>query len=237
MPIINVKNLSAYYENRKVFENVNFIVSEGDYLCIIGENGSGKTTLMKTLLGMNIKHTGTVEFNGFTKKEIGWLPQKTQHQKDFPASVKEVVMSGFAGRGIIGAFYNKETKRQAIKNMQILDIADIAESSFGELSGGQQQKVLLCRALCAAKKVLLLDEPVTGLDPLVTDELYHLIFDLNKEKGITVITVSHDIAASVKYASKILHLGKGEIRFYGKTGDYVNSEIGVHFTGRCCEHV
>lgn len=219
MPIINVKNLSAYYENRKVFENVNFTVSEGDYLCIIGENGSGKTTLMKTLLGMNIKHNGTVEFNGFTKKEIGWLPQKTQHQKDFPASVKEVVMSGFAGRGITGAFYNKETKRQAIKNMQILDIADIAESSFGELSGGQQQKVLLCRALCAAKKVLLLDEPVTGLDTVSSEEMYALIKKLN-DAGMAIIMISHDINRAISEAKHILSLTDNGF-FFGTDSEYI----------------
>ena len=175
MSLIEVKNLSAFYENRKVFENVAFTVEKGDYLCIIGENGSGKTTLMKTVLGMKIKHTGHIEFKGFTKREIGWLPQKTQTQKDFPASVKEVVMSGFAGRGILGINYNKALKDKATLNMKLLDIFSIAEKSFSELSGGQQQKVLLCRALCAAKKVLLLDEPTTSLDRSAAEEIYKLV--------------------------------------------------------------
>ena len=175
MNIMEVKNLSAFYENRKVFENVEFSVTEGDYLCIIGENGSGKTTLMKTLLGFDIKHTGQIIFKGFKKQEIGWLPQKTQHQSDFPASVSEVVMSGFAGGGFLGFGYSKSQKQRAANNMQLLGIDSIAEKSFSELSGGQQQKVLLCRALCAAKKVLLLDEPVTSLDETAAQEMYEII--------------------------------------------------------------
>lgn len=218
MNIINVKNLSAYYENRKVFENLNFTVQDGDYLCIVGENGSGKTTLMKTLLGINIKHTGTIEFNGFTKKEIGWLPQRTQHQKDFPASVKEVVMSGFAGKGFLGLRYNKSQKEQAGQNMKLLDIADLSEKSFGELSGGQQQKVLLCRALCAAKKVLLLDEPVTSLDKTAAEEMYELIKKLN-DSGLAVIMISHDITRVASEAKHILSLGENAF-FFGSEYEY-----------------
>ena len=148
--LLEVKNLSAFYESKKVFENLEFTVQEGDYLCIVGDNGSGKTTLMKVLLGLGIKHTGSVKLSGFSRSEIGWLPQKTQHQNDFPASVKEVVLSGFAGRGFFGIGYTKSQKAKAVENMKLMGIYDIAEKSFSELSGGQQQKVLLCRALCAA---------------------------------------------------------------------------------------
>ncbi|MDO4608710.1 MAG: ATP-binding cassette domain-containing protein [Clostridia bacterium] len=208
MSIIKVKNLSAYYESRRVFENLNFDVQDGDYLCIIGENGTGKTTLMKLLLGLDVKHTGNVKFEGFTKKEIGWLPQKTQHQADFPASVKEIVMSGFAGRNFLGLFYGKNQKQQATKNMDILGIADIAEMSFTELSGGQQQKVLLCRALCAAKRVLLLDEPASSLDSAAADELYALIKKLN-QNGLAIIMITHDIARAEREAKNILTLSHG----------------------------
>ena len=224
MSLITVKNLSAYYENRKVFDGVNFTVDEGDYLCIIGENGSGKTTLMKTLLGMDIKHSGTVQYSGFTKKEIGWLPQKTEHQKDFPASVHEVIMSGFAGGGFFGMFYTKAQKQQAEKNMQLLDIADIAECSFSELSGGQQQKVLLCRALCAAKKVLLLDEPVTSLDKSAAEEMYALIKKLNR-KGLAIIMISHDITRAVSEAKHILSLSNNSC-FFGTDCQYVEHTKG-----------
>lgn len=219
MNIIEVKNLSAFYENRMVFENVEFTVTEGDYLCIVGENGSGKTTLMKTLLGFDIKHTGTIKFNGFTKREIGWLPQKTQHQKDFPASINEVVMSGFAGGGFFGTRYNKAQKEQANQNMKLLDIESLAEKSFSELSGGQQQKVLLCRALCAAKKVLLLDEPVTGLDQSSAEEMYALIKKLNKS-GIAIIMISHDISRAVSEAEHILSLSDNSF-FFGTDSEYI----------------
>ncbi len=219
MSLITVKNLSAYYESRKVFNDVSFTVDEGDYLCIIGENGSGKTTLMKALLGIDIKHTGTVQYSGFCKKEIGWLPQKNEHQKDFPASVKEVIMSGFAGKGIFGTFYSKQIKEQVSKNMKLLDIADIAECSFGELSGGQQQKVLLCRALCAAKKVLLLDEPVTGLDSTSSEEMYALIKKLNRG-GMAIIMISHDISRAVSEAKHILSLSENSC-FFGTDCEFV----------------
>lgn len=218
MNIIEVKNLSAFYENRKVFENVSFSVTEGDYLCIIGENGSGKTTLMKTLLGFDIKHSGTVKLGGFTRREIGWLPQKTQHQKDFPASVNEVVTSGFAGSGFFGVRYNKLQKEQAKQNMKLLGIEDIAEKSFSELSGGQQQKVLLCRALCAAKKVLLLDEPVTSLDEAAAEEMYSLIKKLN-DSGMAIIMISHDITRAVAEAKHILSLSNNGF-FFGTDAEY-----------------
>ena len=217
MSIIDVKNLSAYYENRRVFENVSFSVQEGDYLCIIGENGSGKTTLMKTVLGFDIKHTGSIKFNGFSNKEIGWLPQKTQHQKDFPASVKEVVMSGFAGGGFLGLKYNKSQKNTAKKNMELLGLIDIAEKSFSELSGGQQQKVLLCRALCAAKKVILLDEPVTSLDESAAEEMYGIIKKLN-DSGMAVIMISHDVMHAVNHSKHILRLSNDI--FFGTKDEY-----------------
>lgn len=222
MDIIEVKNLSAFYENRKVFENVEFSVAEGDYLCIIGENGSGKTTLMKTLLGFDIKHTGQIIFKGFKKQEIGWLPQKTQHQSDFPASVSEVVMSGFAGGGFLGFGYSKSQKQRAANNMQLLGIDSIAEKSFSELSGGQQQKVLLCRALCAAKKVLLLDEPVTSLDETAAQEMYEIIKKLNGS-GLAVVMISHD-ARAIDNAKHILSLSEKSF-FFGTRQEYEEGGI------------
>ena len=234
--ILKTENLSVNFGGREILKNISFEVEKGDYICIVGENGSGKSTLIKTLLGLIKPKSGKTEFDKNTGR-IGYLPQQTDIKRDFPASVWEVVLSGCLNSLKTRLFYSESDKARAEDIMRRLGISDIRFQRFASLSGGQRQRVLLARAVCASENLILLDEPVTGLDPLVTDELYHLISDLNKEKGITVITVSHDIAASVKYASKILHLGKGEIRFYGKTGDYVNSEIGVHFTGRCCEHV
>lgn len=216
--LIKATNLCAFYESKKVFENLNFVVQEGDYLCIVGENGSGKTTLMKTILGLDIKHKGSIQLIGFGKREIGYLPQKTQHQKDFPASVYEVVLSGFAGSGIFGLGYSKLQKRKAVKNMQLLGIEGIAEKSFGELSGGQQQKVLLCRALCAAKRVLLLDEPVTSLDESAAQEMYDIINKLNNN-GLAVIMISHDVNRAIAVAKHILYLGNNEY-FYGNPEEY-----------------
>ena len=222
MNLITVKNLSAFYESKKVFENLNFTVEQGDYLCIVGENGSGKTTLMKTLLGLEIKHTGSIEFCGFSRREIGWLPQKTQHQKDFPASAFEVVMSGFAGSGFWGISYKKAQKQQALNNMKLLNVEDIAEKSFSELSGGQQQKVLLCRALCAAKKVLLLDEPVTSLDETAAEEMYAIIKKLN-DSGLAVIMISHDVTRAIYDAKHILCLSNNGF-FFGEKQEYTKGE-------------
>ena len=217
MPLITIENLSCFYEGKRVFENLNFTVEEGDYLCILGENGSGKTTLMKTILGFDIKHTGSIRFDDFSNKEIGWLPQKTQYQNDFPASALEVVMSGFAGSGFLGFRYSKSQKITAKKNMQLLDLTDIAEKSFSELSGGQQQKVLLCRALCAAKKVILLDEPVTSLDEATAKEMYDIIKKLN-DNGTAVIMISHDIMHAVKHSKHILRLS--DDIFFGTKNEY-----------------
>lgn len=218
MNIIEVDNLSAFYESRQVFKELNFVLQEGDYLCIIGENGSGKTTLMKILLGLGIKHSGTIKFNGFNKREIGWLPQKTQHQKDFPASVREVVMSGFAGSGFLGFKNSKAQKEVYAKNIKILDIEDIAEKSFSELSGGQQQKVLLCRALCAAKKVLLLDEAITGLDKASSEELYSIVKKLN-EQGLAIVMITHDVTRALRDAKHVLCLSDNS-SFFGSITDY-----------------
>lgn len=234
--ILKAENLSVNLGGREILKNVTFEAEKGDYICIVGENGSGKSTLVKTLLGLIKQKSGRVEFEKNTGR-IGYLPQQTDIKRDFPASVWEVVLSGCLNSLKHRLFYSKDDKKRTEDIMRRLGIFDIRSRRFASLSGGQRQRVLLARAVCASENLILLDEPVTGLDPIVTDELYHLISDLNKEKGITVITVSHDIAASVKYASKILHLGKGQIRFFGKTEDYLKSEIGVHFTGRCCEHV
>lgn len=218
MSLITVKNLSAFYENREVFKNLNFTVSEGDYLCIVGENGSGKTTLMKTLLGMDIKHTGDISFNGFDRREIGWLPQKTQEQMDFPASAFEVVLSGFSGSTLLRLGQSKKMKKSALENMKRLDILELKGKSFRELSGGQQQKVLLCRALCAAKKVLLLDEASTGLDSSSKKELYSIIRKLN-ESGIAIIMILHDVEFAISQAKHILCLYEGE-SFFGTAEEF-----------------
>lgn len=231
MAQIICKNLTLGYENRAIQENLNFSINTGDYLCIVGENGSGKSTLMKTLLHLQPPISGTIELgDGLRKNEIGYLPQQTLVQRDFPASVKEIVLSGCQGRCGWKPFYNKEDKEIARKAMEKMMIQDLQDRCYRELSGGQQQRVLLARALCAAQKILLLDEPVSGLDPKVTAEMYQLIQDLNKKDGITIIMISHDIEAAVRYATHILHIG--EHCFFGTKKQYLESSLGRHFTGQ-----
>ena len=223
MTLIATDKLSAFYENKQVFADLSFNVNEGEYLCIIGENGSGKTTLMRCILGFDVKHTGSVMLNGFSRRDIGWLPQKTAFEKDFPASVEEVVMSGFAGIGFMGLRYTKTQKQTAQKNMELLEIEKLKSNAFEELSGGQKQKVLLCRALCSACRVLLLDEPVNGLDPASQKEFYDLIDKLHKG-GMTVIMISHHIKRSFANAVKILHLSDNGY-FFGSISEYMASEL------------
>lgn len=227
MSYIIAKNLEVGYEKKTITDPINFKVDKQDYLCIVGENGAGKSTLMKTLLGLIKPISGEIQFgDGLRANEIGYLPQQTVVQRDFPASVKEIVLSGCQGRAGFRPFYNKEEKRIAQENMEKMGIATMADKCYRELSGGQQQRVLLARALCATRKVLLLDEPVSGLDPKVTAEMYELISSLNKE-GITIIMISHDIAAAVRYATHILHVGTN--LFYGSRDDYLESDEGKFF--------
>ena len=223
------QDLCVGYDGKAVLQDLSFAVFSGDYLCIVGENGSGKSTLMKTILGLQQPVRGRIlTLDGLRKNEIGYLPQQTQVQKDFPASVREIVLSGCQGRCGIRPFYNKEEKQLAAAAMDKMQITQLARRCYRELSGGQQQRVLLARALCATQKMLLLDEPVSGLDPKVTAEMYALIEKLNREDGITVIMISHDISAALKYASHILHIG--DTVFFGTKSEYLRSPQGQLFT-------
>lgn len=222
------QDLCVGYDGKAVLQDLSFAVFSGDYLCIVGENGSGKSTLMKTILGLQQPVRGRIlTLDGLRKNEIGYLPQQTQVQKDFPASVREIVLSGCQGHCGSRPFYNKEEKQLAADAMEKMQIAQLAKRCYRELSGGQQQRVLLARALCATRKMLLLDEPVSGLDPKATAEMYALIEKLNREDGITVIMISHDIAAAVKYASHILHIG--DAVFFGTKTEYLQSPQGRLF--------
>ena len=224
MALLTIKNLSVGYDGQAVVSDLNFVVNVGDYLCIVGENGSGKTTLMKTLLGLREPLSGQIiPGDGLKRNEIGYLPQQTIVQRDFPASVREIVMSGFQGRTGLRPFYNREEKRLAEENMRRMGIEAHADQCYRELSGGQQQRVLLARGLCATRKILLLDEPVSGLDPKVTNEMYSLIQSLNMD-GITIIMISHDLTAAVRFASHILHIGQSI--FFGTRDEYFYSDMG-----------
>ena len=221
MAQLTCHDLAVGYDGNAVLQGLNFEVRAGDYLCIVGENGSGKSTLMKRILGLQPPISGKVlTGDGLWKNEIGYLPQQTQIQKDFPASVREIVLSGCQGRCGSRPFYNKEEKKLAADAMEKMQIAPLAKRCYRTLSGGQQQRVLLARALCATRKMLLLDEPVSGLDPKVTAEMYALIQKLNYEDGITVVMISHDLSAALQYASHILHIG--DTVFFGTKAAYLN---------------
>ena len=219
--IIKVENLTLSYDGREVVSGVSFDVRDGDYICIVGENGSGKSTLTDALLGYKREDSGKISYlDGFSRRDIGFLPQKTQVQSDFPATVWEIVTSGLAGKN--GLFLSKSDKKIAFKNMEKLGIAYLEKQSFKELSGGQQQRVLLSRALCAAKRLLVLDEPVTGLDTRATQDMYNLISHTNKDEGVAVVMITHDMQAAAKYSSHILYLGNRKFMF-GTRDEMVNA--------------
>lgn len=235
MALLTCKNVTMSYDGKKVLTDLSFAVNKGDYLCIVGENGSGKSTLMKGILGLMSPSKGQFMYSdGLKQKEIGYLPQQSSVQRDFPASVWEVVMSGCLNKKGIGGFYNKAEKAAATANMERLNITKLKKRCYGELSGGQQQRVLLCRALCATGMLILLDEPVSGLDPIATAEMYNIIDDLNKTQGITVIMVSHDIVSAVDHANHILHLNSDGKVFFGTTHDYTHSDLGSRFLYHNC---
>ena len=230
MAQIICRDLSFAYDGETVLSDINFSLDAGSYLCIVGENGSGKSTLMRGLLGLKTPSTGTITFNDLNPTEIGYLPQQTQIQRDFPASVREVVLSGRLNSMRGRLFYNAADKAAAAENMERLGIDDIADRCYLELSGGQQQRVLLARAMCATKKLLLLDEPVTGLDPVAANEMYNLIKLVNLCDNTSVIMISHDIHAAVRYATHILHLGHSQL-FFGTTAQYRESDLARRFVG------
>ena len=221
MDQIICKNLAIGYGGKVLQQNITFSIKEGDYLCVIGENGVGKSTLIKTLLNLQQPVNGKIVFgDGVNNGEIGYLPQQTAIQKDFPASVREIVLSGCQNHIGLRPFYNKSEKKRANNMMEKLQISNLADRCYRELSGGQQQRVLLARALCATKKMLILDEPVSGLDLKVADEMYHLIEKINCEDKVTIIMISHDIKMAIKYASHILYIGNNV--FYGTKQQYKN---------------
>ncbi len=219
MAQIICRNLAIGYDGKAIVQNMKFSVNTGEYLCVIGENGAGKSTFMKTLLGLQPPIQGEILFGDNLKQnEIGYLPQQTEVQKDFPASVREIVLSGCQNQLGLRPFYNRKEKSYAEAILNKLQITDLAEQCYRELSGGQKQRVLLARALCATKKMLLLDEPVAGLDPKAAKEMYYLIQKINREENITVIMISHDIQIAVNYASHVMKIGPNI--FYGTSEEY-----------------
>lgn len=230
-PFIEVNDVTLGYEGRAIWEHLSFSICKGDYLAIVGENGSGKSTLLKSLLGLLKPMSGTIERSDSLKHgAVGYLPQQTKAQKDFPATVYEVVLSGFLSAKQGRFFYSAKEKSTALMNMGKLGILELRDKCYRELSGGQQQRVLLARALCAAGELLILDEPVTGLDPAAAQDLYRTLAYLNEKEGIAIVTVTHDMENALRYATAILHAGQKQW-FYGTVDDYLVSPYGKRFGG------
>ena len=229
MSQILCKDVSLSYDGVCVSHGVSFSIEKGDYFCIVGENGSGKTTLMKTLLGLKAPDCGEILFgDGLRAGDVGYLPQRNELQSDFPASVREVVLSGCARQSKVSFLGGRARREMARERMEQMEIAHLADRPFRQLSGGQQRKVLLARALCAAEKVLLLDEPVAALDPRATEELYGIIERLNRERGITILMITHDLPAVMRYATRVLHMSQRPVlydsaRAYG--ADFPRGEV------------
>lgn len=231
MTQLTCQNLSVGYDGKAVLRDLNFTVRAGDYLCIVGENGSGKSTLMKTILGLLPPVGGSLAAgHGLRKNTIGYLPQQTDVQKDFPASVREIVLSGCQARCGLRPFYRRAEKQLAADAMEKMHITPLAKRCYRELSGGQQQRVLLARALCAADRLLILDEPVTGLDPAATQDLYKTLRYLNEKEKMAVIMVTHDMRGALREARTILHIGR-DGWFFGTVAEYLASPAGKRFGG------
>ena len=228
MNIINVDNITVHNERTLALADVSFTVRKGEFLSIVGENGAGKSTLVRVILGITEPDHGSVSLADAVRGKIGYLPQQSSAQRDFPASVYEVVLSGCVGATRFLPFYSRAQKARARGNMEMLGITHLARKSYRALSGGQQQRVLLARALCAADEVLLLDEPTAGLDPLATKELYNTVQHLAAEHGMTVLMVTHDIPAAMQYSDRILHLATS-VRFLGTPEEYAATPLGAAF--------
>ena len=217
MDLIQIKNLNFSYPTKKdTLKKINLKVKEGSFTCIVGENGSGKSTLLKCILGLNKGYTGEI----IKEEHIGYLPQKSEIQSNFPATIEEVVLSGTISSHPNSIFYKKEDKENAKDIMKKLEIYDIRKKCFADLSGGQQQRVLIARSLCATKKIIVLDEPTNGLDPSIAKQIYELLDKLKKEEKITILMVSHDIERALNYADTVIELINGKITFKGNPSDY-----------------
>ena len=215
--LIKIKGLTFSYPAKKnALKNINFEIDEGKFICIVGENGSGKSTLLKCILGLNKGYEGTIE----REEKIGYLPQKSDIQTNFPASIEEIVLTGTIANNRKGIFYSKEDKQLATDVMKDLDLYEMKNKCFADLSGGWQQRVLIARALCATKKIILLDEPTNGLDPSVSKQIYEVLEGLKKNKEITILMVSHDIERALNYADRVIEIKDGEVAFDGKPSDY-----------------
>ena len=223
-----VRDATIQYEKKTAVQSVDFELLPGEFLTVFGENGSGKSTLMKSVLGLLPLRGGSIKFTDLEIGDIGYLPQNLQVQQDFPASVNEVILSGFSGKSFLKPFYSKAEKRRACEIAENLNIMPLRRECYRELSRGQQQRVLLARALCSARKLLMLDEPATGLDPLMRDEIYSILENIHRREGMSVMMISHDLENSIRLSDKILHLNTS-VLYFGDINGYLNSKAYKNF--------
>ena len=227
--LIVCQNVSLGYEGQSVLTNLDLTIKAGDYLCIVGDNGSGKSTLLRGLLGLLPPQSGEIWRSAELKRgNLGYLPQQTRAQRDFPATVYEVVLSGCLNKKGMHFFYSSAQKSEALMNMGKLGVLELKDQCYRDLSGGQQQRVLLARALCAAHKLLILDEPITGLDPAAAQDLYKILSYLNRKVGMAIVMVTHDLKAALRSASRVLHIGRRGV-FLGSAEEYLASPLGKRF--------
>ncbi len=226
--LLSCRDVSLGYEHKPLLEHLDFAVESGDYVAVLGENGSGKSTLLKSLLGLTPPLAGEIDRPAQKAGQLGYLPQQTPAQRDFPATVEEVVLSGFLNRKGLRLAYTGKERSAALMHMGKLGILELKDKCYRELSGGQQQRVLLARALCAANELLILDEPVTGLDPAASQDLYKALRYLHDRENMAVLMVTHDVNAALREAKTILHIGQKRW-FYGTVEEYLRDESGKRF--------
>lgn len=217
MNLIEIKELSYSYPTKKdTLKNINIDVKKGSFTCIVGENGSGKSTLLKCIVGLNKTYTGKIK----KETQIGYLPQKTEIQSNFPASVEEIVLSGTIPNNVRSIFYKKEDKEKSKEVMKELQIYEMRKKCFADLSGGQQQRVMIARAMCATNQLIVLDEPTNGLDPNIAQQIYEILYKLKTEKKLTILMVSHDTERALKYADTVIEIKQGKVEFLGTPTEY-----------------
>ena len=229
MRLLECDSVTIGYPGKVLATNLSFAVDSGDCLCVVGENGAGKSTLIRTLLHLQPPLRGQIRLQGIRSQEIGYLPQATAIPDDFPATVWEVVLSGCLSKCGWHPFYGRREKELAQRQLSRLGLTELRNHSYRDLSGGQRQRTLLARALCAAKHLLLLDEPVAGLDTAIQAEFYRLVRSLREEDEMGIIMVSHDLHGALGQATHVLHLASN--LFYGTRDEYLKTPAGQRLRG------
>jgi zinc transport system ATP-binding protein len=235
---IELDGVNYSYNDHPVLEYISFVINEGEYLGIIGPNGGGKTTLLRIMLGLLKPSSGKVkifgqEIHNFRDRyKLGYVPQRAAHEEFyFPASVEEVVRSGRTAK--IGLFkrFHREDRKAVKQAMDIAGVLELKDRLIGELSGGERQRVFIARALAGGPGVLILDEPVVGVDIASKDRFYSFLKHLNKEKKITIIFVSHDVGAIAHEVNDVLCLNRRLI-CHGSPKDYIKEDFLEQVYGR-----